>query len=238
MKRLLPYSLIITLACMIAVGCTSQQSDDEAMESDTTETTATLGGGADGEVPVDWQYRLDNPATEAVVGADTSTADIFWVNMVPGMHITSGPAAIYWDSTNTLSGDFRISSTMHLFDPGDRREAYGLFFGGRNLNADDQAYTYFLLRNGGQYLIKQRMGSETSIVENWTDTDAMVSYTDTTEASVPNTLAVERSGDTLNFFVNGTQVHTMPAGDMVTEGIAGLRVNHALNLHVENFEIE
>lgn len=238
MKRLLLYPLIITLACMIAVGCTSQQSDEQAMESDTAETATTLGGGADGEMPADWQYRLDNPDAEAVVSSDTATADIFWVNMVPGMHITSGPAAIYWDSTNTLSGDFRISSNMHLFDPGDRREAFGVFFGGRDLDGEDQAYTYFLLRNGGQYLIKQRMGSETSVVVNWTDTDAMVSYTDTTEASVPNTLAVERSGDTLNFFVNDTQVHTMPVGDIVTDGIAGLRVNHALNLHIESFEAE
>lgn len=237
MERLFSYILITTLACMVAVGCTSQQSDEQSMESETTESVATLGGGADGEFPVDWQYRLDNPEADAEVSADTA-ADIFWVNMVPGMHITSGPAAIYWDSTNTLSGDFRISSTMHLFDPGDRREAYGVFFGGRNLNTEDQAYTYFLLRNGGQYLIKQRMGSETSIVVNWTDTDAMVSYTDTTESSVPNTLAVERSGNTLNFFVNETQVHTMPVGDMVTDGIAGLRVNHALNLHVETFEAE
>lgn len=235
MKRLLLYTLIIGLSGLTAIGCTSDDTSQETME---TESSATLGGGEDGEVPENWQVRLDNPESDATIGSNPDSADIYFVNMVPGMHITSGPAAIYWDSSNTVSGDFRVSSTLHLFDPGERREAFGVFFGGRNLQSEDQAYTYFLLRNGNQYLIKQRMGSETQTLVGWTDTDAMVSYTDTTESSVANTLAVERSGDTLTFHVNGTQVHAMDAGDIVTDGVTGLRINHRLNVHVESFEAE
>lgn len=235
MKRLLLYTVIVALTGLVAIGCTSDDTSQEPME---TESSATLGGGEDGEVPENWQVRLDNPEADATIGSDPDSADIFFVNMVPGMHITSGPAAIYWDSANTVSGDFRVSSTLHLFDPGELREAFGVFFGGRNLESEEQAYTYFLLRNGNQFLIKQRMGSETRTLVDWTDTDAMVSYTDTTESSVPNTLAVERSGDTLTFLVNGTQVHAMEPGDIVTDGVAGLRINHRLNVHIESFEAE
>lgn len=235
MKRLLLYTVTIALSGLIAIGCTSDDTPRETME---TESSTTLGGGEDGEVPENWQVRLDDSEADVTVGSNSDSADIFFVNMVPGMHITSGPAAIYWDSSNTVSGDFRVSSTLHLFDPGERREAFGVFFGGRNLESEEQAYTYFLLRNGNQYLVKQRMGSETQTLVGWTDTDAMVSYTDTTESSVPNTLAVERSGDTLTFHINGTQVHSMEAGDIVTDGVAGLRINHRLNVHVESFEAE
>lgn len=235
MKRLLLYTVIFALVGLSAAGCTSGDTEQESMES---ETSATLGGGEDGEVPENWQVRLDSPDSAVEISADTATADIYFANMSPGMHITSGPAAIYWDSTNTVSGDFQVSSTIHLFDPGELREAFGVFFGGRNLNSEDQAYTYFLLRNGSQYLIKQRMGSETQTLVPWTQHDAINTYTDTTESSVPNTLTVERTGGNLSFSVNGTEVHSMPADDIVTDGITGLRINHRLNVHVESFDIE
>ena len=73
--------------------------------------------------PPTWQLRLDNPATASV-------EDIWYVDMPPGWHITTGPAAILWDPANTASGDFRIESESFLFDPEGRREGFGIFFGG------------------------------------------------------------------------------------------------------------
>lgn len=235
MKRLFLYTVIFALIGLSAVGCTSGDTEQETMES---ETSATLGGGEEGEIPESWQVRLDNPDPEVEISSDTASADIYFVNISPGMHITSGPAAIYWDSTNTISGDFQVSSTIHLFDPGELREAFGVFFGGRSLNSENQAYTYFLVRNGSQFLIKQRMGSETETLVPWTQDDAINAYTDTTESSAPNTLTVERSGANLSFSVNGTEVHSMPTDNIVTDGITGLRINHRLNVHVESFDIE
>jgi hypothetical protein len=50
-----------------------------------------------------------------------------------------------------------------------------------------------------------------------------------------NTLEIRVSGDTLNFAVNGTVVHTMPKGDLVTDGIYGIRINHLLNVDITDF---
>lgn len=117
--------------------------------------------GPDQEVPADWRVVLDRPSDDVVISADQETADIWFVNMKPGWHITSGPAAIYFHPGSTASGDYRAELAIHLFDPGQRqREAFGLFIGGSDLEGDGRAYDYFLLRNTGEYLIKRRSGEE------------------------------------------------------------------------------
>lgn len=189
-------------------------------------------------VPAEWEVRLDNPDDDITIGDDAESADIFFVNMKPGWHITTGPRAIFWHPASSAEGSYRAHTKIHLFDPKGRNEAFGLFFGGENLKEDNQTYTYFLLRNSGEYLIKKRIGSETEIVKDWTKTGAMVQYTDTTENSVPNTLSVEVGDNQVSFFVNGEQVETLPNDQIDTEGFVGLRVNHRLNLHIEDFGVE
>jgi len=50
-----------------------------------------------------------------------------------------------------------------------------------------------------------------------------------------NALEVRVSASTITFAVNGTDVHTMPKGETVTDGIYGLRVNHLLNVDITGF---
>ena len=47
-----------------------------------------------------------------------------------------------------------------------------------------------------------------------------------------NVLAVEVGAQSVDFFVNGAKVATVPRAGLATDGIVGLRVNHALNVHV------
>lgn len=190
------------------------------------------------EVPANWEIRLDKPNNDITIGKDAESADIYFVNMTPGWHITTGPRAIFYPSKNTASGTYKIHSKIHLFNPNGRNEAFGVFMGGQNLQKENQTYTYFLLRNSGEYLIKKRIGAETKLVKGWTKTDAMVIYDDTTQSSVANTLSVEVMQNEVAFYVNGTKVDTLPKEGLDTNGLVGLRVNHALNLHVEDFGVE
>ncbi len=107
------------------------------------------------QVPPDWSVRLDDPRAEAVIGADAETADIFFVSMTPGWHVTTGPRAIFHHPGSSATGDYFAESKIHLFDPGERREAFGLFFGGRDLDGAARAYEYFVIRNSGEFLIKR-----------------------------------------------------------------------------------
>lgn len=187
------------------------------------------------KVPEGWEVRLDHADHEATIGDDAETADIFFVNMTPGWHVTTGPAAIFYHPANTVEGDFTVKVKLHLFNPNGRnREGYGIFIGGEDLDNEEQEYLYFLIRNTGDYLIKERDEDETETIKGWTASDAIVKYTDESESSVENNLEIKVSGDTLTFVINGTEVASLTDDEFDTDGIFGLRVNHSVNLHVED----
>lgn len=192
--------------------------------------------GVNLQVPEGWEVRLDRNMEDVIIGSDPDSSDIYFVNMTPGWHITSGPAAIYYHPSNMASGDFELSAVLHLFDPGNRnREAFGIFVGGERLKDDDQSYLYFLIRNTGEFLIKERMGTETKVIQDWTSSDSINLYTDDLEdASAQNTLKASVSESNLMFYINGTEVATVPATNYSTDGLYGLRVNHSINLHISD----
>lgn len=176
------------------------------------------------EFPEGWQVRFDRDGA--------SMDDLHLVAMPPGLHVTTGPAAIAWHPDSVAAGDFRIESETFLFDPEGRREGFGFFVGGSDLDGPDQAYTYFLLRDGGEFLVKRRAGAETSVVAGWTAHPAIESWAGKSGSTAKNVLVLEAEGASLRFFVNGEPVWQGERGDLPTDGIFGLRVNHALDLHV------
>ena len=141
---------------------------------------------------------------------------------------------IAYHPDSVATGDFRIESETFLFDPEGRREAFGFFVGGSDLQGPGQRYTYFLLREGGEFLVKTRTGTETGEFQGWTAHPAIVSFATKPEdaGTAKNVLALEASGDQLRFFVNGEQVWSGSREGLATEGAFGIRVNHGLNLHV------
>lgn len=180
--------------------------------------------------PEGWQSRTDQ------AGADVS--EIAFRTMTPGWHVTTGPATILYDPSNTASGAFRVEAETFLFDPRGRREAFGVIIGGKDLQGPDQAYVYFLIRPTGEYLIKRRAGSETADIVGWTANDAILSWADREEGDTPkNVLAVEAGPDRVRFSVNGVEMTTLPRADLDLDGIVGLRVNHMVDIHVSSLSV-
>lgn len=181
--------------------------------------------------PESWQVRTDQ-------GGHGAAGDLYFVEMPPGWHITTGPSGILYDPSNTASGSYRIEMEVFLFDPGRRREGFGLIFGGAGLEGDGQAYSYFLIRRDGSFLIKTRDGDGTSTVHGWTPHDAILTWEEREQggATANNLIAVEVGGEAVTFFVNGEEVVSVPASDLHTDGIFGIRANHGLNLHVSKLE--
>jgi hypothetical protein len=179
--------------------------------------------------PEGWRVRLDDPGPD-------STKLVF-AAMAPGFHVTTGPAVILWNPATTARGNYKAETNIHLFKPArGHAEAFGLFIGGANLDAANESYTYFLVRNDGQYLVKQRTGKDTKDVIPWTKSPAVKLYDDKEESSA-NLLTVVAGPATVDFLINGTKVASRPRADIATDGVVGLRVNHNLNLHVSKFEV-
>lgn len=203
-------------------------------------------GGPDGsspqgenlQVPEGWEWRFDR-SNDVTVGADAEKSDIYFVNMTPGWHITTGPGGIYYHLENNALGAYELTASIYLFDTmGRNREAFGLFFGGKDLKNEEQSYVYFLIRNTGEYLIKRRVGTETENIQGWTDTDAMNLFTEETESSVKNDFKVKVSNENMTFYLNEAELVTLPKNNLNTDGKYGLRVNHSINLHVSSLKVK
>lgn len=186
-------------------------------------------GGNEGKRPIGWQVRYDK-GEHAGHGADS----ISFVQMTPGFHATTGgSAAILWHPDSSVRGDFSVESTIFLFPTKGRdREGYGLLIGGADLGGAGQRYTYFLLRNDGRFLVKQRRGEQTVSLTEWTPLPAIALQQG--EDAVKNVLRVEAKGATVRFLVNGAEAAALPRSKVKPDGVFGVRMNHAINAHVSS----
>ena len=176
-----------------------------------------------------WAIRADAGGNRAEVKA---------ADMKPGFHVTTGPAAILFDSTMRARGNWRLEATIHLFNPGARAEGFGVFFGGRDLHGDTPHYAYALLRRDGKALLKVRDGAATRTVRDWAANGAIpVWKPGVPGASVKYDLVVEAIDDRVGMWVGGTKVLDAARQELPTDGIVGLRVNHGLNLHIETLAV-
>ena len=69
----------------------------------------------------------------------------------------------------------------------------------------------------------------------WTGHDAINKLN--AQGRATNTLTVEMGSDQVRFLVNGTEVSTQPRSAVDTDGVTGLRVNHFLNVHIDNLDL-
>lgn len=168
--------------------------------------------------------------------ASATVADYHLVEDDDGIRIQTGPAGIAYRSDDLVeSGDFSLETTFLLYDaPVGYREAFGIFVGGRELDGPGQEYTYLLIRPTGDFLIKRRVGESTETIADWSAHTAVRAVTDDV-AEPLNTLAIHVSEGEARFEVNGVVVHALDAARARPFGIAGVRVNHRLDVRVDNW---
>jgi hypothetical protein len=182
-----------------------------------------------GRPPAGWSVRPDEKG---------NLSEIRFVMADSGFHVTLGPAAIFYRADDLAKGPFHTLATFREVKQSAHAEGYGLFFGGESLADSNQHYTYFLIRNDGKYLIKQRDGDHTSnITQGWMASDAIKKGGGKEAATNLLEIDAKRDPSTVVFKVNGTPVHTMPAKDLRLAGIVGLRVNHNLDLQIQGFAV-
>jgi hypothetical protein len=182
------------------------------------------------QAPQGWKMRVDR--STAATDPD-APGDIKFVTMGSGFHATNPQAAVYWNPSNTASGNYTLKGTFTLMKPSGHNNYYGLVFGGSGLEGPQQSYLYFVIAKNGTWLIKKRDGEATTTVAPKTPNDAVKKPGD--DGKSTNVLEVRAGADKVDFVVNGTVVHSEPKSGALAkvDGIYGIRVNHLLEVQID-----
>jgi hypothetical protein len=210
-----------------ASGDTAGAAIGSASAGAEADPTRAAAGGAG--VPAGYVGRADREG-DTLTGARYTPRDGgLW-------EVQTGPAHIVWSAKDTATGPFTVRTRVAQLEAPSHPEAFGLFVGGRDLEGAGQRYTYFVVRGTGEYLVRVREGGATRDVRGWTAAPAITRQ----DASGRGTyeLAVRAAADSVRFLVGGTPVHTVAAGAVPTDGLAGLRINHNLRLEVRPVVVE
>jgi hypothetical protein len=196
---------------------------------------AAIASAAAAQAPEGWKVRIDR--SQSAQDPD-DTPELKVMRMGTGFHVVGGPAGTFWRPAETATGTYRVTASFTLMRPSGHVNYYGLIFGGRNLEGPEQQYGYFLIAQNGTFLVRQRNGDRVETIQARTSHDAIRQPDE--DGRSTNTLEVRVDGNTIAYVVNGTVVHTTSRTGALaqTDGHAGVRINHMLDVHVEGFEVQ
>jgi len=185
------------------------------------------------QAPKGWRVRADRSTSASDPDAAGS---IKFVTMGTGFHAINPQAAVYWNPANTATGSYTLKGTFTLMKPSDHTNYYGLVFGGSDLEGPQQIYLYFMVAQDGTFLIKRRNGSAT---EDVAKEASPAVRRPTANGQSTNELEVRVRPDLIAYSVNGTTVHTTPKTGPTAkpDGAYGFRINHRLEVQVENLGV-
>lgn len=203
----------VLLLVLAAIPATPQGKGKEGGKDDPDRVVAG------GTLPAGWAARPDRPG-DSKVALDGGT-----------FHFVMGPAATFYNNSWTKSGNYKFSARLTQTKTPDHSISYGIMIGGTDLAGPDQKYTYFLVRNRGEYFISNREGARTATQVNWTAHPAI--QKESADGKQVNTLGIEVQGDNVIFSVNGQEVTRRPKAGLHVDGLYGFRIGHNLDVDVD-----
>jgi hypothetical protein len=180
-----------------------------------------------------WKVRADR-STSAT--DPDGAGKIQFMAMGKGFHAVNPQAAVYWNPANAAKGNYTLKGTFTLNEPSGHNNYYGLVFGGSGLDGPQQAYTYFLIAQDGTFLVKRRAGDAKTDDVVAKAANAAIKKPEANGKST-NVLEVRVLGDKVEYAVNGTVVGSSPKAGVTTDGIWGMRVNHLLNVQIDDIGV-
>lgn len=175
---------------------------------------------AGGQFPAGWNARPDRGAVTGI--KFSQTGDVY--------HFQMGTTGTMWRNDWTKSGNYTFSARLTQLKKASHPVSYGLVIGGTNMGPSP-TYTYFLIRQAGEYFISNWEGTSPKTVVNWTPNAAIAK--EGPDGKQSNTLAVQVQGDNVIFSVNGTEVARQPKSKVHADGIIGFRIGHTLDVDVD-----
>jgi len=205
-----PRTLVLAFALLATVGAFAQ-------EGGKGDPDRAVAGG---QFPAGWSARPDRGAATGI--KFSQAGDVY--------HFQMGTTGTMWRTDWTKSGDYTYSARLTQVKKASHPVSYGLVICGSNMGPSP-TYTYFLVRQSGEYFISNWEGAAPKTVVDWTPSAAIVK--EGADGKQANTLGVQVQGDNVIFSVNGKEVARQPKSKVHADGMMGFRIGHTLDVDVD-----
>lgn len=220
MRRVLSSALALA-AVMLVPGTNAQAQAGETSKS-------VAGGGI--SVP-GWQGKVD--ANEEKAGMTVANAKL--AKEGDALHVTTGPAIVYWNPANKATGNYTVKATFKepkFMGLNDHPHPYGIVIAGNDLGTDQQSYLYCAAYGNGNFIVRGFGPTAFRMNGGRGEANAAVHKVATGEP-VTQEIAMSVKGDDVTCSINGTVVGTYKKADLVTagklkatDGVYGVRFGH------------
>jgi hypothetical protein len=221
----------LVYACAFAITFGLLVPATSSAQADEDKDRVVAGGGI--TVP-GWRGRVDSGAK----AKGASINDSKFVQQGKDLHLTIGPAAIYWNPANTAKGDYTVKATFKETKmSSDHPHPAGVFIGGNNLDTEKQTFMYCIAYGSGMFLVRQFNGDTVTTLVKRMPHDAV--HKAAADGSVTNEVGWTVKGDRAECVINGTAVAGFNKSEIVgpgkldsTDGVYGIRVSHNMDVVV------
>lgn len=146
-----------------------------------------------------------------------------------GFRITTGPAAAYWNPSNTAKGNYSVKATFkEAKQTYSHPHPFGVFIAGKALDSDKPSYLYCVAYRDGNYLVRQfNEGAVVTLSKRSPHT--AVDKATGQEDDVTQEVGWTVKGNQAECTINGQVVHTVDAATAKVEsfdGTYGIRTSH------------
>jgi len=152
------------------------------------------------------------------------------------LHVTTGPAVVYWNPANKATGDYTVKATFtedKFMGLNDHPHPYGIVIAGNDLGTDQQSLLYCAAYGNGIFIVRGFGPAPFRMNGGRGEPSDAVHKAAAPGQPVTQEIAVSVKGDKVECAVNGTVVGSYAKADLVaagrlksTDGVYGLRFGH------------
>ena len=227
--------IVLSAALLVALGCakkadTSRAAETAAAAPMAMESTREVAAG--GIAASGWTGRID--PKEAAAGQKLENAKLEQTGN--SLHVTTGPAVVYWKPENTASGDYTVSATFNepqYMNVNDHPHPYGLFIGGNDMGTDQQTYLYCAAYGNGNFIVRGFGPEPFQMNGGRGEANAAVNKAAGKNQPVTQQIALSVKGSKVDCAINGKTVASYDKSALVTagklkstDGVYGIRFAH------------
>ena len=163
------------------------------------------------------------------------------------LHVTTGPAASFWNPANKATGDYTVKGTFtepKYMSLNSHPHSYGLFIGGNDLGTDQQSLLYCATYGNGTFIVRGFGPAPFQLNGRMGAANPAIHKAAGQGQPVTQEIALSVKGGRVECSINGTVVAGYDKADVIaagklksTDGVYGLRFTHNVEAVIAGFGV-